>query len=277
VGERTLVGEDFGESGAQTPGRWLGAAARAGLVAKGATYGLVGVLAVLLAVGAGGKATSRQGALATLSDESAGGIVIALVAIGLACYALWRLAEGLLGTGEEEGAKEWGARFVSLTRFVIYAVLTYGAVQVLTGSGGGSENEKARESTATVLSWPAGRWIVGTAGLIIIGVGAWNAYEGLAKKFEEEWRTSAMGSTARHWGRRIGVAGHLARAVVFALIGIFIFKAAAEYEPGSAIGLDGALQKLVRADHGPYLLGIVATGLVCFAVFCLLDSRYRDV
>lgn len=86
-----------------------------------------------------------------------------------------------------------------------------------------------------------------------------------------------MSSTARRWACRIGVAGHLARGVVFTLIGIFITKAALEYDPKEAIGLDGALQKLAGASYGPYLLGLVAAGLICFAVFCLVDARYRDV
>ena len=71
--------------------------------------------------------------------------------------------------------------------------------------------------------------------------------------------------------------GHLARAVVFSLIGIFVVKAALDYNPRDAIGIDGALQKLAHASYGPYLLGVTAAGLVCYGVFCLVDARYRDV
>jgi len=76
---------------------------------------------------------------------------------------------------------------------------------------------------------------------------------------------------------RAGVVGHLARAVVFVLIGIFVIKAAVEYDPQESIGLDGALQKLAHASYGPYLLGITAAGLVCYGLYCLVDARYRDV
>ncbi len=79
------------------------------------------------------------------------------------------------------------------------------------------------------------------------------------------------------WGGRAGLAGHLARAVVFTLIGIFVIKAALEYDPNEAIGFDGTLQKLAGAAYGPYLLGLTAAGLLCYALYCLVDARYRDV
>ena len=86
-----------------------------------------------------------------------------------------------------------------------------------------------------------------------------------------------MSKTERQWGGRVATAGHLARAVVFALIGIFLTKAALEYDPDEAIGLDGALQKLAEASYGALLLGVTAAGLICYALYCLVDARYRDV
>jgi hypothetical protein len=86
-----------------------------------------------------------------------------------------------------------------------------------------------------------------------------------------------MGHTARAWGGRVGAVGHLARGVVFTLIGVFVIRAALQYDPKEAIGLDGALQKLARADYGPYLLGLTAVGLIAYGVYCLVDARYRDV
>jgi hypothetical protein len=86
-----------------------------------------------------------------------------------------------------------------------------------------------------------------------------------------------MGSAARRWGGRVGTFGHVARGVVFGLIGVFVIKAALEYDPKEAIGLDGALQKLASAAYGPYLLGVTAAGLIAYGLYCLVDARYRDV
>lgn len=254
---------------------WYAWVARAGLLAKGVSFGIVGALAVKLAAGHGGQATSREGALHALARETFGEIVLILLAIGFAAYALWRLVEAIAAGGDE---KKWAKRAGSLGRAAIYAALAYSAVKILAGDGGGgSQNQRAHETAATLLSWPAGTWLVGIAGAIVIGVGLWNAYRGLSRKFEDKWRTGEMGGAARTWGGRAGVVGHLARGVVFTLIGAFVIKAAVQYDPKEAIGLDGALQKLAAAAYGPYLLGLTAAGLIAYGLYCLVDARYRDV
>jgi Domain of Unknown Function (DUF1206) len=267
---------------ADTGSGWYAWLARGGLVAKGVSFGIVGALAIGVAVGRGGKTTSRQGALETLAQHAWGAVLLVLLAIGFAGYAIWRFVQAFAEReegGDEKGAlKKWGKRAGYIGRGVIYAGLTFTTVKLLADSGGQqSQNEKAHKTTAEVLDWPAGRWIVGIAGLCIIGAGLWNFYRGITKKFEDKWRTGEMTKLERTWGARAGVAGHLARSVVFSLIGVFVAKAAIDYDPNNAIGLDGALQKLANAGYGPYLLGLTAAGLLCYGLFCLVDARYRDV
>lgn len=255
---------------------WYAWLARAGLVAKGASFGIVGALAIKLAIGDGGRATSREGALHALAGETFGEVVLILLVIGFVAYALWRFVEAWAAPGED--AKKWAKRVGSLGRGLVYAGLAFSAAKILAGAGGGgSQNQRAHETAATLLSWPGGTWLVGVAGAVVIGVGLWNLYRGLSRKFEDKWRTGEMGATERRWGGRAGTVGHVARAVVFGLIGIFVIRAALEYDPKQAIGLDGALQKLAGAAYGPYLLGLTAAGLIAYGLYCLVDARYRDV
>jgi hypothetical protein len=259
---------------------WYAALARTGLVAKGLSYGLVGALALKLALGDGGKATSRQGALQQLAQHSFGKIVLILLAVGFAAYALWRFVQAYAERPDaEDGAgKVWLKRAGYTGRGLVYAGLTYSTVRIVTGSGGGqSQNAKAHHSAATVLSWPGGRWLVSAAGLGLVGVALWNLYRGLARKFDDKWRVTRLTPVVRRWGTRAGVVGHVARFVVFALIGVFAIKAAVDYKPKDAIGLDGALQKLAHASYGPWLLGLTAAGLFAYGVYCLVDAGLRDV
>lgn len=266
---------------AQSGTGWYAVLARVGLVAKGVSFGIVGALAIKLALGDGGKATSRQGALQALAHQSFGKIALVLLAIGFAAYAIWRFVQAFAEREESDdkgAAKKWAKRAGYVGRGLIYAGLTFSTVKIVTGSGGGgSQNEKAHKTAATVLSWPGGTWIVGIVGAAIVAAGLWNFYRGVARKFEDKWRTGEMGARARKWGGRAGLIGHIARAIVFTLIGIFVVKAAVDYNPKDAIGLDGALQKLAHASYGPYLLGLTAAGLLCYGLFCLVDARYRDV
>src|SRR5438105_13386703 len=76
--------------------------ARAGFAARGLIYGIIGILAIKLAVGAGGTSTNQQGAMKTIADQPFGKVLLILVAIGLAGYSLWRLLRALLGHGPED-------------------------------------------------------------------------------------------------------------------------------------------------------------------------------
>jgi len=86
-----------------------------------------------------------------------------------------------------------------------------------------------------------------------------------------------MGSRVRNWIEWIGTFGHLARMVVFGLVGVFLIKAAIDFDPNKAVGLDGALAKLAHASYGPFLLGVVAAGLIAFGAYSLSDARYRRI
>jgi hypothetical protein len=77
--------------------------------------------------------------------------------------------------------------------------------------------------------------------------------------------------------KALGTVGHIARAVIFGLVAIFLVKASYDYRADEAIGLDGALAKLYNGAYGSWLLGAVALGLILFSVFCLAEARYRRI
>jgi hypothetical protein len=113
------------------------------------------------------------------------------------------------------------------------------------------------------------------AGAVVIGIGLYEGYRGLSKDFLKDSKTEQMSPRVRNWIEWIGSFGHVARMVVFSLIGVFLIKAAVDFNPNKAVGLDCALAKIADASYGPFLLGIVAAGLIAFGVYSLSDARYR--
>jgi len=252
----------------------LGWLARVGLVARGLVYLIIGVLALLLVFDAGGKAANQQEALKTVAHQPFGKTLLILVAIGLAGYALWRLVRAAVGHGAEQ--RDSGSdRVAALASGIAYVILCVTAVEIISGSGTGSGTPK--ETTGGVLGWSGGTVIVAIAGAILIGVAAYQAYKGLGKKFLDDAKTSEMSPGVRRGYTALGVFGHVARAVIFALVGYGLIKAAIDYNPKAAIGLDGALRQLADSSYGPVLLGIVAAGLAGFAIYSMVDARYRKV
>jgi Domain of Unknown Function (DUF1206) len=262
------VGEGFVNS------RLFAILSRAGFVARGLIYGIIGVLALDLALGRGGKITNQQGALRTVEQHSFGHLLLTLLAVGLGSYSLWRLFRALLGHGPE-GADSGLERLGALGSGIAYAVICAIAVQILMGSSGGSGN--ANKTTNDVFGLPAGRWIVGVAGLVMLGVGVYQLIRGVRQKFLDDSNTQKMAPPVKKWFTAVGTVGHVARAVVFGLVGIFLVKSSIDYKANEAIGLDGALAKLYDGAYGSWLLGAVAAGLIAFAVFSIMEARYRRI
>lgn len=246
--------------------------ASVGHAARGVVYAVVGLLAIQLALGTGGKTTDQQGALKAIAEQSFGKVLLALVAFGLFGYAIWRLTRAALGHGKEvsDDAKE---RVEGLVSGLAYGALGVAAAKLLLGGSGGG-GAGADKAAGGALAWPGGPWIVGIAGVVIIGAGLYEGYRGVTRKFCDDVRTGEMSAHTRRVYDGVGVFGHLARMVVFALIGGFLIKAAIDYKPKAAVSLDGALAKLADAPAGPVLLGAVALGLLGYAAYCFMDARY---
>jgi hypothetical protein len=250
----------------------LQATARVGLVARGVVYGVIGILAFELALGLGGKTESQTGALKTIAHQAFGNVLLIVLAAGLAAYAIWRLIAGVAGTRpEEDGALQ--RRVAAVASGVAYAVLCYAAIKIIAGGQGSSGSPKP--ATAGVLGWPGGPVIVAIAGVVVIAVGVYQGYKGISRKFEEDSDVQRMASGTRTAFAAVGVTGHMARAVTFLLIGYGLIKAAFDYSAKSAVGLDGALQKLAHASLGPVLLGVVALGFIAFGLYSIADARYH--
>jgi hypothetical protein len=248
---------------------------RAGFAARATIYAVIGILAIKLAIGAGGKTTDQSGALKTIAHQPLGEVLLILVAIGLAGYALWRFTHALLGHGPERSDSGFD-RFAALGSGIAYAIMCAIAVQILLGSGGGTSGHTSK-ATAGVLGWPGGTWLVGFAGALFIGVALYQGYRGVTQDFLKDAKTGEMSAAVRRWYKTVAVFGHLARMVVFGLVGVFLLKAAFEFDPSKAVGLDGALAKLANQSYGSALLGVVAAGLIAFAVYSFADVRYRRI
>ena len=251
-------------------------AGRAGLVAKGVLYGVVAVLAILVATHSGGKATDRSGALRVIAAQPYGEFLLFVLAAGLGGYAIWRFAQSFLDRDREgNDARALGKRAGHLGKGLLYAGLCGTALSLVGGLGGGGRNE-ARE-TDRIFDWPLGRYLVGALGLVVLAAGIWNLYRAVFARYRTDMKTRKMSAPVEGWLDVVGTIGHAGRAAVFALVGVFLIKAAYEYDPREAIGLDGALRKLAAQSYGDFLLFGVAVALLAYGVYCLLQARYSDV
>lgn len=256
------------------PFRWL---VRAGFGARAVTYGVIGALALALAFGAGtaGATANQQGALELIARSWLGRLALVVIAAGLLAYALWKLTQAVFGYGPEGGGgPDLKDRVANASGGLAYIAFFVVAVRVLVGSGGSSSGNP-EHTAAGVLGWPGGQLIVGAAGAILFAVSIYQLYEGLAARFAHESKTGRMRARERRLFMALGRVGLSARALVFALIGYFLLRAAIDFSPQNAVGVGGALARVHQQPAGPWLLGFVAAGLLVFAAFSIVEGRFR--
>jgi len=255
---------------------WVERLGRVGLVAKGVIYAVVGLLAIQVARGGRSESPDRAGALRTIAEQRFGKGLLILLACGLAAYALWRLAQAILDRDNEgEGPKGLVKRAASLGKAAWYGTLCALTVSTLVGNGSGDNNEQ--QTTAGVFDRPLGRYLVYAAGLAFVGAAAFNGWRAITCKFNKKLKTGEMSDAEEAAATSVGILGHLARMVVFGLVGLFLLRAAWEYDPKEARGLDGTLLELSQQPYGGFLLGAVGVGLFAYALYCLVQARYRRI
>jgi hypothetical protein len=251
--------------------------ARAGLAARGVMYGLIGIIAVQIALGSTHRQADKSGAVRLVAATPFGSVILWLLVIGFAGLTLWRLSEAAYGAPGPGGHKA-GQRLINLAKALIYGFVTWGILEFALGLGApASSNKQSRDLTATAFKYSGGRFAVAIAGVIIVGIGLYLAYQAYRARF---LRDLSMGSASRRTREVVtwlGKAGGIARGAVFVTIGIFLVVAAIDAKPGQAKGIDSALVTLAHTPAGPWLLGLVAVGLVMFGVYSCCEARWRRV
>ena len=255
--------------------------ARLGYACKGVIYALVGALAAMSALGRGGQTTGTRGAMGHILNQPLGVVLLFVIALGLACYALWQFIRAVEDP-ENEGSdgKAIAKRIGIFVSGIVHAMLVVFAAHLLLGTPGharGGDDANAQGWSATVMSYPMGRVALGLIGAGIAAYGLYQLYRSYVAKLDKQLALERLGATARRvviWVSRFGQA---ARGVVFGTIGAFLILAALHYNASKARGIGGALAALRDQPFGPWLLCAVALGLVAYGVYQLVKARYRRI
>jgi hypothetical protein len=259
--------------------------ARVGLLAYGVVHLLVAWLALQLAwFGGNGKTADQSGAMSTLADSPVGKPLLWVIAFGFVALAAWQAAEVLRWRGQwsasGSGSSKARAKALqnsgkALSKTVVYVVLAVLAIKFALGSGK-SSSQQQEKTTAGVFGWPAGRWLVGAVGLVLIGVGIYHVYKGVTKRFLKEIDISDASASALRLVTRLGQVGFPGKGVALAGVGVLLLWAAITFDPSKARGLDGAMHAILDLPFGQILLTVVALGIAAFGAYLFARARYPE-
>jgi hypothetical protein len=270
--------EQAGRRTARQP--WFRRAARFGYAAKGTVYAVMGLLALALAAGAGGRTADTKGAVATIASAPAGRVLVAILAAGLAALAAWLVLDGLADPEGRRRAGAWSiaSRIGEAISGLAYGSLAYAAVRLalLRGAGRGGD-AAARSWTASALDLPGGQILVLAGAAVALFVGGRQIWIGARRRFLRQLDLGRMSGRLRAWAARAGAAGLVTQGAVFALVGIFFAQAAVERDPGEATGFDGALAVVARQPLGMTLLAVAALGLLAYAAYAFVEGTHRKI
>jgi hypothetical protein len=253
---------------------WL---ARAGFCARGVMYIIIGILAIQIAFGNAGHKADQSGAVRVVGSTPFGAFLLWLLVIGFAGMALWRVSEALYGGPGADGRKA-SHRAIAGFKAVLYGSIAYAITKYALGLGAPkSSNKQSVDLTSTAMREPGGRILVGIVGVVLIGVGAWLAWRAFERKFLAELRTGEMSPQTRKVITFLGRFGGIARGIVFGAAGVFLLIAAFTANAHKAKGIDATLRAFTKTPAGPWLLVLVAVGLILFGCYSWAESRWRKV
>lgn len=248
---------------------------RIGYGARGLIYGMIGFLAIKVALGASGGLQDPQGAIASIGQSLIGRILLGIILVGLIGYAIWGLIRAFfdpLHKGKDfKGILERVKFFISAVAYTILIIPTYNVIFGMSKAAqNGVQGIQMRNIVSTIFLIPFGKWIVGIIGVVILGASLFQIYKGLRHNFDEEIKPYDLTPKRAKLVKITGRFGTLARAVVSTLVGLFLLFAAYRANPAEVKGIDGALLILLHQPYGSWLLGIVAIGLISFGLYSLL-------
>jgi Domain of Unknown Function (DUF1206) len=255
---------------------WMARLGRLGLGGRGVLYVLLAYLAVRVAFGQPNSRTDRQGALHTVARQPFGHVLLAALAVGFGAYAVWQLTMAALGGSARAGSDKKGKRVIALVNGVLYGFFCASTVALAAGSSGSAGGDKAEaDLTSKVMQHSFGRILVGAVGSAVIVAGAVLAWRALSGKREVELQP--ISPSVRQGVEALAKVGRTARAAIIAAAGVFVVQAALAFDPNRAKGLDGVLKSFAHTPIGPWLLVLIAGGVLAFGVYSLAAARYAEI
>ena len=251
---------------------WAIPVMRAGYSGRGLVYLVVAGIS-LYSIWRGGQAQDTSSALGWLENTVGGGVLLFLILLGMLAYALWRVLDAAYDLEQYgSGGKGVVARLGMVVTGLVHLGVGILAFSLLFGSGqdGGSSIPRY---VGEVMRWPGGRWIVGTAALLILGAGGYYLHKGWNATYRKHLRANRF--TTR-WNPVLK-AGVIAQGVVVGVIGLLFLFAAWRADPQEAGGVGEAFSWLSQQIYGQVLVAAVCIGLIGFAVFCFVNAAYRIV
>lgn len=247
---------------------------RLGYVVRGVLYAVMGMLALGLAIGAGGSATDPSGSLRILTILPGGRAMLIVAVIGLAAYSIWGFVRAIfdplhrgddpMGIAERLGFVWSGTAYASIALFGLH---------LFVGNTGAS-HDSTQESIGRILATPIGQPLAIAIGIVAIGVGLGQFVDAYRAVFKKDMKRFHMKKAEKVIVDTLGRLGMVSRGITFTLVGWFVLEGGWNRDPSRVHGYGGAFLALLGAPFGRVLLAFVAAGFIALGLHSFACARW---
>jgi hypothetical protein len=255
------------------PGKFAEGLARLGLAARTGFYLLLVYLIARLALASNtSKQPNANGAIATVARGPLGIALLVVTTAGFAGFGVTRIWVA----ARDRDSSRW-TRVRTALQGAFYLIIAWVPLSYALGNHSTGKEQQQHQSVADLLHLPGGPVIVFALGLVVCSISAYQMKTGI----DRDYKDGLAIDHAPRWVHRLvdasGTIGIPARALVFLPVGVFFMIAAVQNDPAHADGLDRELTSLTGSPWGDVVVGLCGIGLLVFAVYSALETRYREV
>jgi Domain of Unknown Function (DUF1206) len=256
---RHAAHDDRTHQGARTAGL-------VGLVARGALYIALAVLALELVFGNRGEDADPRGAMHDLAHNGFGIVVLVILVIGFAGFALLHLYHAIANPDGKTSQ-----RVNDIFWAVVNGLLCALAASFLFSPSkpAGDSDQTDKTFSAKVMDMSGGRLLVGAVGLALLSYGLYLLWRAVSDDRQDERAVLDAAPRETPAVRALARIGNVARGAIIGFIGVLVLVAAIQHDPNETEGLDGALKTLLDHSLGEIAVFLVALGFAAFGVYSI--------
>jgi hypothetical protein len=256
------VGHADARHGAEQGARTAGVV---GLVARGALYLALAVLALELVFGDRSESADPRGAMHELAHSGFGVFVLVILTLGFALFTFLHLYRAIKDPDGKTSRRLNDAFWAVVNGFLAVLAASF----LFTSKSSGDTDQTDKSLTAKVLNWSGGQLLVGAIGLALLGYGAYLVWRALTDDRQDERAVLEAAPNETPAVRALSRIGNVARGAILGIIGVLVLTAAIDHDPNRTEGIDGSLKRLLAHGWGEVVVLLIALGFAAFGVYSL--------
>ncbi len=256
---------------------YLGNLIRFGFVIRGILYLFIGIYGLGAVIGWQEGVKNSSDIIKTLNEIPFGKEVLIIVFTGLFGYGLWGVVRAVMDTLDKgNSASGLVIRIGYLISGITYIGLSLLTLQIFMNLN--VSDDSGYQSMARAVSrFPAGYWIVGGIGLVIILAGCNLVIYAFKEGFRKIFPAGKLAGKRRKIVLWSGKYGYAIQGVLYIFSGLYLVRSGIVHDITRTLGPVEILSEVIWLPGGPAIVGIASCGIMAYGIYSIFSARLVKV